>query len=175
LIAVKDGHREGEIGLELSIDAVHIYSITFLLARRYGEPALVVSRLQGRSDSAARDLVRQATKELHGTRPAALMLFLARHFAALLGCAQVVLVSNQNRVALNPLRRLKITADYNRIWIENGGTLMGDGNYTVSPVADILSNYSDTPSRKRSEAKKKALLLTQLKEACTLSFQQFQH
>lgn len=165
LSAVHDGHREGELCLKLHYQGVQIYAASLVFMRVNGQPQLMVGRLQGNACPAARDLVREATRDLFGARPGALLIALARHLAHRLGCARVVLVSNQNRIAINLWRRWRISADYDRLWTELGALPRADGNFEIAPLPSPQVDIDALPSKKRSEARRKLALLEQLFDA----------
>ena len=83
---------------------------------------LLITRLQESQTDFAQEMIKNATKGLHGLRPADLLLQMARHLAGVLKCTEVVMVSNQHRVALNPVRRLKIKFDADKFWIEKSAS-----------------------------------------------------
>jgi uncharacterized protein len=120
LQAIRDGHREGEMSLQLYWGEHFLYSATFLLASNADGCDMLVTRLQGSRDDGAKDLIRQATKSFHGYRPSVLLLQAMRQLAHAFGCARVLLVSNRQRVALNPVRRMKIKVDLEGLWRDLG-------------------------------------------------------
>ena len=158
LQAIRDGHREGEMSLQLHWGERFLYSATFLLTP--GKPGcdLLVTRLQGSRDDDAKDLIRQATKSLHGYRPSVLLLQAVRQLAQACGCARVLLVANRQRVALNPVRRMKIKVDLESLWRDLGAEPGPGGFFVVSPQVVIPQDFSDVASNKRAEAKRKAAL-----------------
>ena len=159
LVSVHDGHREGEAHLHLVWNGQTLYALSFLL-RQQGEGCqMVVTRLQGTGHPQARELVREATKGLHGLRPAVLMAQAARQMALSMGCNEVLLVSNQHRVALNPMRRWKMQSDLEGLWQELGAQHSPCGLFTVSPVVEVPQDFSSVASNKRAEARRKADLL----------------
>jgi uncharacterized protein VirK/YbjX len=158
LQAIRDGHREGEMSLQLYWGERFLYSVTFLLTPNAGGCAMLVTRLQGSRDGEAKDLIRRATKSFHGYRPSVLLLQAARQLAHDFGCARVLLVSNRQRVALNPVRRMKIKVDLESLWRDLGAAPEASGFFVVSPQVMIPQDFSDVASNKRAEAKRKAAL-----------------
>ena len=170
-VALRDGHREGDKHLQFFWNGQWLYSLSFLLREREGQRQLLVTRLQGSKDAQARERIRQATKGLHGCRPSVLLLQLARHFAGRVGCASVRLVSNRQRVALNPMRRLRLKTDLESLWLELGATVQADGLFGLSPQVEVPQDFSAVASNKRAEARRKAEVLRQALqalEACLL-------
>jgi len=169
LQAIRDGHREGEMSLQLYWGERFLYSVTFLLATHAASCDMVITRLQGSRDEDAKDLIRQATKSFHGYRPSVLLLQAARQLAHTCGCARVLLVANRQRVALNPVRRMKIKVDLEGLWRDLGAEPEASGFFVVSPQVVIPQDFSDVASNKRAEAKRKAALAASLLEGLTAS------
>lgn len=169
LQAIRDGHREGEMSLQLYCGDRFLYSATFLLVPGARGCDMLVTRLQGSRDDDAKDLIRQATKSFHGYRPSVLLLQAARQLAQACGCARVLLVANRQRVALNPVRRMKIKVDLEGLWRDLGAEPGPDGFFVVSPQVVIPQDFSDVASNKRAEAKRKAALAGALLDGLSAS------
>ncbi|MDT9002401.1 DUF535 family protein [Paucibacter sp. APW11] len=159
LTAVHDGHREGEQCLRVLLKGELLFNLTFVLQGEPGRMRLVIGRLQGVADGQARERVRQATRDFHACRPATLLLTAARQLAQVLGCSEVLLIGNRQRIALNLWRRWHITANYDQTWEELGAVAGGDGYFHIAPQAEQQIDFNAIASKKRSEAKKKAALL----------------
>lgn len=162
LQAIRDGHREGEMSLQLHWGERFLYSVTFMLTEHAGHCDMLVTRLQGSRDGDAKDLIRRATKSFHGYRPSVLLLQAVRQLARDCGCARVLLVANHQRVALNPVRRMKIKVDLEGLWRDLGAEAESSGFFVVSPQVLIPQDFSEVASNKRAEAKRKAALVTAL-------------
>jgi len=158
LTAIHDGHREGDLCLRLVYKSQLIYAASFTLLEADGAMHLMVGRLQGSARDDSRELVREATRDLHSFRPANLLIHALRHIAHLLDCRSVLLVSNRHRIAINLWRRLHITADYDRMWTEAGATHQADGDFRIGPLACPDFDIEAAPSKKRSELRKKLAL-----------------
>lgn len=137
-------------------------------SRDNGEPVLIISRLQGFDTETARENVRLATREFYACRPSNLLVNAARNFADITGCKKVLLVSNKRRVSVNLWRKWNISANYDQLWEEIGGSRRADHLFEAPTVALQQIDFEAIASKKRSEAKKKAALLddvyTQMKE-----------
>lgn len=165
LMSLQDGHREGELTLRLLWNETTLFSLTFLIRKQAGTPQLLVTRFQGSSSEAAPALIRQATKALHGLRPADLLIQLAQHLGHILGCEAVTLVSNRHRVSLNPRRRRRIKVDLDKIWLERGAQKTPDGLFVLPAAVTVRTDFSDVASNKRAQAKRKAETLQQVLQA----------
>jgi uncharacterized protein VirK/YbjX len=169
LQSLRDGHREGEMSLQLFLGQRFLYSLTFALSGDPSAPDMVITRLQSNNTQEAKDLIRTATKSFHGYRPSMLLLQTARELAHQCGCQRVLLVPNRRRVALNPMRRLKIKTDLEGLWRDLGAEQQADGFFAVSPVVVLPQDFSDVASNKRAEAKRKAALAADLLKALSAS------
>jgi len=159
LSAIHDGHREGELCLALQLAGQRLYSLSFVIRGGAQGPLLMVGRLQGLAGDEARQLVREATRQLHACRPTSLLITVVRHIAYLLGCAGVQLVSNRHRIALNPWRRWHISSDYDQLWTELGALPGRDGDYRLDCLREPGIDLASLPSKKRAEARRREALL----------------
>lgn len=159
LSAIHDGHREGELCLSLHVGGRRLYTMSLVIRQREGQPVLVVGRLQGLACEQARQLVRDTTRQLHACRPSGLMVLVARHLAYVLGCQRVELISNRHRIALNPWRRWRISANYDQLWRELGAVPAAHGNFQLDCLREPSIDLQDMPSKKRAEARRREALL----------------
>jgi uncharacterized protein VirK/YbjX len=151
--------REGEQALQLAIDGRVIYTASFSFGLDGGRRQLTIGSLQGLRAADGEDCMRLATRELHGTRPSNFMLTLLRDLAAVIGCSDVILVSNRNRIVVNHRRRKRITFDYDAIAGELGGALNAHRNFLLAPrVADSLDER-EIPSPKRAAYRRRTALI----------------
>ena len=160
LASLTEGHREGEMSLLLEWDNRVVFTVSFLLSSSAQHFDLIITRLHGNRDSDARDVIRHATKAFHGCRPGVLITHATRQLANVLGCQRVLLVSNRQRVALNPVRRRQLKTDLDTFWRDLGAQVDGSGFFSISPTVVLPQDFSDVPSHKRADAKRKAALLT---------------
>lgn len=160
LIAVHDGHREGELSLCLQMQGRTLYTLTGLVdPTPLQGPTLIVGRLQGDAADDAAERIRQATKELHACRPSHLLVSAATSWAHAMGCAQLDLVANRRRVAINLWRKRRIVADNERLWKEMGATLAENGRWRLASRGELTLDLDSVPSRKRAEARRRMEML----------------
>ena len=159
LSSINVGHREGELALELIHDGACVYTASFVLIRVQGEPCIKLGALQGLRSADGAQMIRQLTRELHGCRPKTLMLSLVRDMGAYLGCARILLVSNNNRISINGRRRRRISANYDATWEEMQAFRRPDGNFELPCIEHMQKNPDLVPSHKRSEARRRNALL----------------
>lgn len=169
LVSLRDGHREGEKHLQFYWGGQWLYSLSFLLRQRHDRVQMLVTRLQGTNHPQARDWIRQATKGLHGCRPTVMLVQLARQLACTARCHDVLLVSHHMRVALNPMRRLRIKTDLESLWRDLGAQPHAEGFFVLSPQIEVPQDFSAVASNKRAEARRKAELMHQAMQALDAS------
>lgn len=160
LHAIHDGHREGEMSLQLFWSGDLLFTLNFILMNDSCDCALLITRLQAKINGDGREKIRQATKDMYGCRPAILLVQAARQLAHSAHCKRVLLVSNQQRVALNPKRRFSIKADNDRLWQELGAIQQSNGFFSIDTCVNLPQDFSEVASNKRSEAKRKVAFLT---------------
>lgn len=162
LSAMHEGHREGELCLRLVYAGECLFVLNFIFIEQAGLLCMQIGRLQGQAGEQGRELVRQATRELHGCRPAGLLVSAARQLARVLGCQTVLMVCNHQRIALNLWRRWKISANYNQTWSELGAVQRPDGWFEIPTLGLQEIDLSSIASKKRSEVKKKITMLDEM-------------
>jgi uncharacterized protein VirK/YbjX len=151
--------REGELVLQLMHGAELLYSIAFSFLRHDGGAAIGIGCLQGAPGGGGLDAIRTATRELHGLRPKNLLVRLVRQFGHDLGCGQLVLVGNRNRVVTTAIRQGKVHADYDVLWEELRAWRRPDGDFGLACEDLAEPVMAGIASNKRSEARKRHEML----------------
>jgi len=177
LCAVEPMDREGELVLRLSCGDVLVYSCAFTFIQTAQDMQLGIGCMQGPRGGDGLEVIRAATRDLHGLRPKNLMIKLLSVLGHEVGCKQMRLVSNRNRVVLSAQRQGKVHANYDEFWLSCGATPASDGNFLLPCGAIEEPDLSRTASSKRSMARKRhetvsrlaATLLTTLHKASTRS------
>jgi uncharacterized protein VirK/YbjX len=157
--------REGELIFQLLQGDELLLSIAFSFLRQGDAMALGVGCLQGVAGGGGLDAMRRATRDLNGMRPKNLLVRMVRQFGHELGCAELVLVSNRNRVVTTATRQGKVHADYDALWLELQATRRADGNFVLDCEHLPLPRLEDIASKKRSEARKRYDMLVQAIDA----------
>jgi uncharacterized protein VirK/YbjX len=157
--------REGELVLRLMHGADLLYSIAFSFLRHDGGIAIGIGCLQGAHGGGGLEPVRAATRELHGMRPKNLLVRLVRQFGHDLGCTQLVLVGNGNRVVTTSMRKGKVHADYDALWEELQAWRRPDGDFGLGCENLPEPVMEEIASKKRSEARKRHEMLLAAIEA----------
>lgn len=162
LRAIGTLEREGELALQLAHEGTVLYSAAFTFARRGGADAVSIGCLQGSNGEDALAAIRHATRDLHGIRPKQLLVTLVRQLGFELGCGELLLVSNANRVVRGAMRQGRVRADYDQLWQELGAQRRADGDYVLVCEAVQPPDLAQVPSKKRSEARKRHELVAAL-------------
>lgn len=152
--------REGELVMQLTHGAELLYSVAFSFLRHDGGVAIGIGCLQGTPGAGKLESIRSATRELHGMRPKNLLVRMVRQFGHDLGCEQLVLVGNRNRVVTSAMRQGKVHADYDGLWQELQAWPRADGNFGLACEDLPEPNMEEIASKKRSEARKRHDMLT---------------
>ena len=155
LRAIGPLEREGELVLQLWRDDKLLYSVAFTFAWRGEAYALNIGCIQGARCATTRDAIRTATRELHGMRPKQLLIALTRQLGWQVGCRDLRMVSNANRVVRSALRKGRVLADYDAVWTELGAARQADGDFLLPCAPLAAPDLESIPSRKRSEARKR--------------------
>ena len=155
LRAVGTLEREGELVLQLSADGTLLYSVAFTFSAKGGNATVSIGCIQGPKTGDGLAAIRHATRELHGLRPKQLLVTLVRHLGHQLGCAQLRLVGNHNRVVRNAMRKGRVAADYDSLWSELGADRQHDGDFAMACGPLLMPDMERIQSKKRSEARKR--------------------
>jgi uncharacterized protein VirK/YbjX len=158
LAAINDGHREGELTLKLMHQGQCIYASSFVLITLQDAPGIALGALQGLRSLEGPEVIKAATRELHGCRPKKLMVSVVRAIGEYLGCARILLVSNKNRITVNARRARRISSNYDETWEEMGALKRQDGNFEL-PCAAPGQNLELVASHKRAQARRRNALL----------------
>ncbi|MCS0808383.1 VirK/YbjX family protein [Massilia agilis] len=169
LSAIRNAHREGELALHLSCQGRTVYTASFTLIVHPDERHLALGGLQGLRASDGAAVVRQLTRELHGCRPKTFIVEILRHLGTCLGCSKLILVSNRNRIVVNWRRSDRISADYDTTWREMHALQREDGNFEIPCINPASGDISSVPSHKRSEARKRHALMSQVQQQVAAS------
>jgi uncharacterized protein VirK/YbjX len=169
LRAIEPMEREGELVLQLLQAEQLVYSCAFSFVHNETGMALGIGCMQGPRGEHGLQLIKDATRELHGLRPKNLMLKLLSQFAHNHGCATLQLVSNANRVVCGATRQGKVHADYDTLWQELGAVVRADGDFQLASEAICEPDLAAIASKKRSEARKRHETLCELAQAMTIS------
>jgi hypothetical protein len=153
--------KEGELGVFLELEGIPgaISSFAFSLEHHTTGWTCYLGALQGRKGG-DEEIIKLATKAMHGLRPKALMVFAAQEIARSLKVASLLGVGNDIHVArartLGPVK--KILFDYDELWQEAGGKPRPDGWYTLPLKASKRPPEEMKPNKRSMYAKRYDLM-----------------
>jgi uncharacterized protein VirK/YbjX len=165
LCAVDPMEREGELVLQLAQQDELVYSCAFSFFQGERGMVLGIGCMQGPKGERGLDLIRDATRELHGLRPKNLMIRMLSQIGHDHGCVELRLVGNGNRAVRSALGRGKVHADYDSFWRELGAARRADGDYQLACEALAAPDLALIASKKRAEARRRHETLVVLSAA----------
>ena len=86
---------------------------------------------------------------MHGMRPRDLLLHMLKILAQLVGCKNILGISDDAHRSRHWITRAKKAAKYDQMWLEHGGLLLDDGFFRL-PAQYLKRKDCDIPSNKRS-------------------------
>ncbi len=153
--------KEGEIGVFLEVDGIPgaVSSFAFSLERQPVGWAAYIGALQGRKGG-EEEIIKLATKAMHGLRPKALMVFVAQEVARSLRVASLLGVGNDIHVGrarvIGPVK--KILFNYDELWLETGGMAQEDGWFQLPVKAPRRGAEEIKPNKRSMYAKRYAFM-----------------
>jgi uncharacterized protein len=160
--------KEGELCLFLELSAYEgpVMGMALSLEHRADSKWVAyVGAIQGRLGG-GEDVVKVATKAMHGLRPKFLMVFLAQEMVRALRVGRLLGVGNRIQVyRANPFRILHaskdIRFDYDGLWKEAEGEAAEEGWFQL-PLRTPRRAEEDFPSNKRAMYRKRYALMDEL-------------
>ncbi len=172
--------KEGELSLVLTSAKYRCYvsSLTFVILKRSTGPGylMLIGATQGLPPDAHKDIIKEISKQLHGLRPKALLLFIAQEVANIWQLKELKATSNKLHIsrhrdyALNSTRRPNLS--YDSFWEESGGKIDPVGYYDL-PLQLVRRSDAEIKSNKRSLYHRRYQLLARLTadlQACLAGF-----
>ncbi|TFW30845.1 VirK/YbjX family protein [Duganella callida] len=169
LRAIEPMEREGELVLQLLHGDALVTSCAFSFFQTEHGMALGIGCMQGPKGEGGLQLIKDATRELHGLRPKNLMVKLLGQIAHDYGCVTLRLVGNANRAVCGATRQGKVHADYDALWQELGATLRADGDYELASEPICAPDLAAVASKKRSEVRKRHETLCELAQTVAIN------
>ncbi|ENX34831.1 hypothetical protein F889_01469 [Acinetobacter colistiniresistens] len=162
-----DFEHEGEMALLLKLNDTLQYTLTFSYILLNKQPTFFVGGLQGGSQNITNpEGIKQLTKNLYGLRPKQLMLHGLSVLCAFYKVENVVGVSNENHAFKRSRKkrwRQRVKTNMDEFWLEFGAELDAWKNFGFEPLSNQI-DLEAIPSKKRSQYRKRQLLLDQLVE-----------
>lgn len=169
LRAVEPLEREGELVLELSHEGKMVYATAFTFSDLDGCKAVSIGCIQGPKHGDGLEAIRNATRALHGLRPKQLLVTLVQQLGVAMGCRELRLVGNANRVVASALRQGRVCADYDQLWVEMGAQQSAGGDYLLPCAPMTAPDLEALASKKRSAARKRHQLALETAECVARS------
>ena len=142
--------KEGELLLELRVSAVTVYKVAFSFIKMDTGAGVFIGAIQGLSNAEkGKELIRNATVEMHGARPVDVILLSVRVISKALGLSGIVACGDINHIYRHFRKNRGFNKSYDSVWNDNNGVQMPDGNYLIPIVRDEKS-LLDYPSKKRA-------------------------
>ena len=127
--------KEGELSLVIYDDDREglVFALSFCVTSdQSGRRIIFIGGLQGCQLSKNGERVVAMTRGMHGLRPKALLLYTLQQLAVLWNIRCLRAVSNDARkIRLN---RRNIQADYDKFWLDSGGSPESDGTFSLPAV-----------------------------------------
>ncbi len=154
--------KEGELSLTFFDEELRerAFILTFCVTSwRPERREMFIGGLQGFRVANKRESVVAVTRGMFGLRPKALLLFTLQQLAAQWNILEIHAVSNQTRIQSQA--HLAINADYDQFWIESGGQLDDEGNYTL-PATFVPRDLQAIRPNKRTTYRRRYEMLEAL-------------
>ncbi|AZI14629.1 VirK/YbjX family protein [Avibacterium paragallinarum] len=130
---------------------------------------ILIASIQGPKGEVAQDLVRTATKQLHGIRPMFMIVNAFKMLATQSDCELIGIAhKRQAKYRWNDSKRLIF--NYDEFWQENNGTLNAKG-YWQLPLSIERKPLEEIQSKKRSMYRKRYEMLDQLEAELAKRFE----
>ena len=160
--------KEGELALFLEVTPFEGAVCGMAMSLEHGQGShwtAYLGAVQGRLGG-GEEVVKAATKAMHGLRPKFLLVFLAQEMVRVMRVGRLLGVGNRIQVyRANPFRLLHpskdIRFDYDALWEEAGGVLGPDGWYQL-PLRTQRRAETDFPSNKRAMYRKRYAFLDEV-------------
>lgn len=158
--------HEGELTFSLFQGHLRVYSIAFTFGRTDGRCVAYVGAVQGIGSEAALAIYRTMTRQMEGLRPRDLLLTAFRRFCVGMGVTRILAIADEasvSRSAYFGSGLNRVFANYNEVWIENGGREVEGGFFEIASMA-TRRPIAEITSRKRAQYRRRYALLDAMNE-----------
>lgn len=159
--------REGEANLFLQCGDHRLATLTFSIVRQHNKPVIIIGGLQGAHRDTPHDAIKQATKSCYGLFPKRLLLEALQLLGSRIGISRILAVGDDSHVfrSLRYRHRKKdvFFSSYNEFWQSIKATPVESGLFDI-PLVLPRKSMEALPSKKRSEYKKRYLLLDEIEQ-----------
>ena len=157
-------NKEGSLLLSLHVQGVRVVSLVFSVHNHQPAGSCIYLGCIQSVNVNTREVVKQATKALHGIQPRILLLEVVQLMANIFHIERIEGISQQNHPYAHTKKQKDIRINLNEIWEMMGGQLNTRGNYDI-PTRLVLKPLEEYKSNKRSEYKQRHLLINGIKLA----------
>ncbi|EFK4582236.1 DUF535 domain-containing protein [Escherichia coli] len=169
--------REGELMLSLYFREIPVCRLSFSIIPTNTEHVFFVGGLQGAPKNAGPEIIRYATKSCYGLFPKRILFEILSALAIICNVNDIFAVSEKNHV-FRQLRyryqkRNSFVAIYSDFWESLGG--QQKGYFYKLPIKAERKLLSNVTSQKRSEYRKRYLLLDSIQEKMQLTLNSKNH
>lgn len=151
--------------LSIFLNEHRVYSAAFTVGVEAGRRIAYVGALQGRNIENVMEIYRNMTHALHGMRPRDFLLATLKLLLSSIRVEAIWGVCTDNQQHWGKYfagaHDNKLVADYDEIWVEHGGTALGNGFFELQPKVQFKS-MEDIPSRKRANYRRRYAMLERL-------------
>ena len=156
--------KEGDlvIGLvNLDTGAV-LFTLAFSITQFETEPRQIfIGGLQGNKQACDKELIIAITREMHGLRPKALLLFALQELCTAWGVTRLRAVSDAMHIYKHWQKRKQVASSYDEWWMESGGVLADDGNFDL-PATFVPREIATLKVNKRPVYKHRYQMLAEI-------------
>ncbi|SUT94467.1 Protein of uncharacterised function (DUF535) [[Actinobacillus] rossii] len=138
--------------------SVYDASFTFLPNNQ-----LLIASIQGPNSEDAQELVKVATKQMHGMRPMYMLVNAFKNVAEALDC-ELVGIAHKNQAKYRWNDHSKLLFNYDEFWQENEAMLNPQG-YWALPLTIERKSLDDIQSKKRSMYRKRYEMLDNMAQS----------
>lgn len=148
-----------------------LFTLAFSVTRFDIKPReIFIGGLQGNKLVNDKDLIIAITRNLHGLRPKALLLFALQELAGIWGVTRLRAVSDANHIYRHWQKRRAVAASYNQWWEESGGQLAADGMFDL-PAAFFPREIASLKANKRLLHRRRYVMLTEIAQQMNASLE----
>lgn len=159
-------YEEGFWGFHIKSCEKIAYTLSFCFT---SENELLIARVQGtlKDSKEALEVNKFLTKQYYGLRPNALLIECAKILSEILGLKATLGVFEKNQVRAGKSKKRGYLVDYQKIWLENGGTLRTQNGYKCYVLSHKRKSLEEIASQKRSMYKKRFQILDEIRSELT--------
>lgn len=139
---------------------ISLYDASFIFI---SPKTLLIASVQGPKGEFSQDIVKNATKQLHGMRPMYMLLNVLKLLSAQLDC-DLLGIPHKAQAKYRWNDRSKLLFNYDEFWQDNGGEFSSKG-YWQLPLDIERKNLEEIASKKRSMYRKRYEMFDELASA----------